>query len=219
MIWGQWQRSRDLPYPALITYRIPMEKKKPCTRTSQNVYGCDNQLDPPTDQSLSFRLTHIHTKRDTHGFWVCRHPGPPLHSPGQYPQPGWSSLNSPVFTHKTRQGGGYNNVPHLISLSMLFRPLTLRSSSSCCFSLSFWKSPRAFAFSLSLENSLQEMEPETEGDSGESGDRAVERKNRENKSENLDKANHVTMLLEDAEGRKEVGTARRENLLKGEKQS
>lgn len=29
-----------------------------------------------------------------------------------------------------------------------------RSSSSCCFSRSFWKSPRALAFSLSLENSL-----------------------------------------------------------------
>lgn len=29
-----------------------------------------------------------------------------------------------------------------------------RSSSSCCFSRSFWKSPRAFAFSRSLENSL-----------------------------------------------------------------
>ncbi len=29
-----------------------------------------------------------------------------------------------------------------------------RSSSSCCFSRSFWKSPRALAFSRSLENSL-----------------------------------------------------------------
>lgn len=29
-----------------------------------------------------------------------------------------------------------------------------RSSSICCFSLSFWKSPRALAFSLSLLNSL-----------------------------------------------------------------
>lgn len=30
-----------------------------------------------------------------------------------------------------------------------------RSSSNCCFSRSFWKSPRALAFSRSLENSLQ----------------------------------------------------------------
>lgn len=44
------------------------------------------------------------------------------------------------------------------------------------------------------------MEPEMEGDSGESGDRGVEKKNRENKSENLDEANHVTMLWEKAEG-------------------
>lgn len=29
-----------------------------------------------------------------------------------------------------------------------------KSSSSCCFSRNFWKSPRALAFSLSLENSL-----------------------------------------------------------------
>lgn len=57
-------------------------------------------------------LTHIHTNCDTHGFWACRHPSPPLHSPGQYPQPGWSSLNSPVFTRRKRGSRGYNNVPH-----------------------------------------------------------------------------------------------------------
>lgn len=83
---------------------------------------------------------------------------------------------------------------------MFFSPLTLRSSSSCCFSLSFWKSPRAFAFSLSLENSLQKVEPEIEGDSRETGERAVERKNGENKSENRDEANHTTMLWENEEG-------------------
>lgn len=32
-----------------------------------------------------------------------------------------------------------------------------------------------------------------EGDSRETGERAVERKNEENKSENLDEANHMTM--------------------------
>lgn len=98
--------------PALIIYGIPMEKKNRA-HASPNVYRCDNHWDPPTDHSLSFHITLIHTYCDTHGFWVCHHPSPPLHSPGQYPQPGWSSLNSPVFTHRKRQSGGYNNVPHL----------------------------------------------------------------------------------------------------------
>lgn len=60
---------------------------------------------------LSFYLTHIQTTWDTHGFWVCRRPSPPLHSPGQYPQPGWSSLNSPVFTHAKRECRRYHNAP------------------------------------------------------------------------------------------------------------
>lgn len=53
-----------------------------------------------TDQIV---LTHIRTPCDTHGFWVCHHPSPPLHSLGQYPPLGWSSLNSPGFSHRKRQ--------------------------------------------------------------------------------------------------------------------
>lgn len=44
--------------------------------------------------------THTHTHCDTHGFWVCHHQCPPLHSLGQCLQPEWSSLNSPIFTFK-----------------------------------------------------------------------------------------------------------------------
>ena len=47
-----------------------------------------------------------------------------------------------------------NNLPAWVIQSRY----PLKSSSICCFSLSLWKSPRAFAFSLSLENSLNKGE-------------------------------------------------------------
>ena len=43
----------------------------------------------------------------------------------------------------------------------------LRSSSICCFSLSFWKSPLDFAFSLSFENSLEIEKHQTISNKGE----------------------------------------------------
>lgn len=121
-------------YLALIVDGIQMEKNRARARPNvvPNVYRRDHRdhRDPRTEKrffwsqrgksaALSFYLTHIQTTWDTHGFWVCHRPSPPLHSPGQYPQPGWSSLNSPVFTHAKRERRRYHNAPKTLVFVVL----------------------------------------------------------------------------------------------------
>lgn len=132
-------------------------------------------------------LTHIHRNCDTHGFWACRHPSPPLHSPGQYPQPGWSSLNSPVFTHRKRRSGGYNNVPH---------PWYFWWFNAGCSSALWPWGLLPVAASLGVSGSRHVPLPSLFPWKTLCRQRGrAERKNRENKSENLDKANHVTIAV------------------------
>lgn len=71
--------------PALIIYGIPMEKKNHA-RTHPKMLTAVTII--KILHWIILSLTHIHTNCDTHGFWACRHPSPPLHSLGQYPQPG-----------------------------------------------------------------------------------------------------------------------------------
>jgi len=47
------------------------------------------------------------------------------------------------------------NAFHILPACVIQSRYPLKSSSSCCFSRNFWKSPLALAFSLSLENSLE----------------------------------------------------------------
>lgn len=135
---------------------------------------------------LSFYLIHIQTKRDTHGFWVCHHPSPPLHSPGQYPQPGWSSLNSPVITIQRERAG----VTIILQIFHSYCIETRFSSSAgppwgLLLAAAFlWVSGSHHVPSPSPSpwKTLWRRWRKTRGD------RTMERKNRENRSENLGEA-------------------------------
>lgn len=65
----------------------------------------------------------------------------------------WCYENPSVFIRSQSLIRNTHSVPACVIQSRY----PLRSSSICCFSRSLWKSPRALAFSLSLENSLRKQ--------------------------------------------------------------